>query len=935
MVLEQAVTDYDPAGNVIYAISYQRFHDATGNGSLNGPNGSQPKAVRSYQRSWHDGINRVVAGANFGTNGGADLERPDVVPERSDTVLVNSNRYKGDGEANASIDPMEIETRWEDDQARRRVRLIENYDQEAAEADYSANRTTEYGYGPDGQLERLTLINSVTGNQVTRWVYGTTLSDSGVARADLLRAKIYPMSDDLEDPLGDGFDEEYERIEYEYNRLGEITKMKDPNEIVHEFDWDKLGRRTQDRVTAFGSGVDDTVKRIGTAFDNKRGLVETITSHDNATVGSGTALNQVGFAYNDFGQVTADQQEHDGTVDGSTPEVGYGFADASSGNTIRHTSMTYPDGRVIDFSYGTSGQENDLLSRVVSLQVNGEGSPFVTYTRVGLARYVEIGYPQPEVELSYLKEGSEPVGDAGDAYVGYDRFGRTVDMRWQTSSGGVMKDRFQYGYNRSSMRTWRINLVASTDQDEHYNYDGLYQITNFERGNLNINRTDIAAIPVQEEDFRYDPSGNWYSYEKRSEGSVDLSQSRSNNRDNEITLIDGSNQGIGYDKAGNATQLPPDKDGDWEKFYKLKWDAWNRLIEVRDDHDSLVAAYAYDGRFYQITKSEGATMTHYYYNDKWKCVEERNGSSAVGIQYVWGARSQHRDELVFRDRDTTGDGTFDERLFCMMDYYSATSITNTSGDVQERYGYSAFGDRTVMSAGFANRSASAFDWTFSFKGQFLDIETGYYNYGYRYYGVELGRWLSRDPIFERDSNNLYIYTMNNCPNALDRLGLETCSQPNKARLKSFELVTELGSGRKLKANDPAQSVWGFIGDLASAKKAERLAAGNEVLEWFEKLAKTSSGFTKLIGFTAGEAFRTDGFQVDAIEMEVNFDCCRCVDSQTGRYEWVELKASYRWDDFGTIPIGSDDALRLLPSYYFTVMEYAAEDLVLQCPGGLA
>ncbi|WP_425606517.1 RHS repeat-associated core domain-containing protein [Prosthecobacter fusiformis] len=28
------------------------------------------------------------------------------------------------------------------------------------------------------------------------------------------------------------------------------------------------------------------------------------------------------------------------------------------------------------------------------------------------------------------------------------------------------------------------------------------------------------------------------------------------------------------------------------------------------------------------------------------------------------------------------------------------------------------------------------------------LSSGYYNYGYRYYSPELGRWLSRDPIGE-------------------------------------------------------------------------------------------------------------------------------------------------------------------------------------------
>ena len=35
-----------------------------------------------------------------------------------------------------------------------------------------------------------------TGDQVTRYLYGTTLDDSEIARSDLLRKVIYPDSDD-------------------------------------------------------------------------------------------------------------------------------------------------------------------------------------------------------------------------------------------------------------------------------------------------------------------------------------------------------------------------------------------------------------------------------------------------------------------------------------------------------------------------------------------------------------------------------------------------------------------------------------------------------------------------------------------------------------------------------------------------------------------
>jgi RHS repeat-associated protein len=61
---------------------------------------------------------------------------------------------------------------------------------------------------------------------------------------------------------------------------------------------------------------------------------------------------------------------------------------------------------------------------------------------------------------------------------------------------------------------------------------------------------------------------------------------------------------------------------------------------------------------------------------------------------------------------------------------------------------------------------------FGFQGQFRDVETGWYNYGYRFYVPLLGRWINRDPIAERGGKNLYKFTGNNSKNRLDRFGLE-------------------------------------------------------------------------------------------------------------------------------------------------------------------
>ena len=422
-ILEQNETSYDRGGNAILAVKRQRFDDATGTGPLQDVN-NQPEARVSYAAYWPDGIGRVQVAADFGTNGGAALTRPAVAPARSDTALVTTNQFKDNGEANAVIDPMGLETRWENDQAGRRVKLIENFNDRCPEK----MRISEYCWHASGQLLRLTLLNSVTGNQLTNWVYGTTLYDSAVADANLLRAKIYPESDDRPAPLDAGPDGIYARLEYTYNRQGQAITFTDADGTVHSYGYDKLGRLLSDAVTNLGSDLNNAVLRIERQYE-ARGMLTMVTSYNAAS--GGDIVNQSAFTYDAFANLASDQQSHSGAVGSSTPEVLYNYADGSA-NTVRRTATMYPDGKILNVQYGSGDSVDDHFSRVTALQFDGESTPLVEYTYIGVAWQVRVGYPGPAVELTYKKQGSEPAGDAGDPYNGYDRFGRTQDIRWQT-----------------------------------------------------------------------------------------------------------------------------------------------------------------------------------------------------------------------------------------------------------------------------------------------------------------------------------------------------------------------------------------------------------------------------------------------------------------------------------------------------------------------
>jgi YD repeat-containing protein len=531
-------------------------------------------------------------------------------------------------------------------------------------------RTTNFTYALDNQIATLQAVNATTGNQTTTYTYGTTLASSGVARNDLLISTAYPDTglawsslgvDDWANLTVDQWAElpvNVDITQATYNRLGQRITFTDQRGTVRAFYYDKLGRQTNDCVSAVGDDTDDAVLQIAAAYEI-RGMASTITSTDSATAGSGTVLNQVQRTYNTFGQLTKEQQSHSGAVGGSTPSVQYAYdSGGSSSNEIRLNQLTCPNGRAVSYNYA-SGMDS-TLNRVTS--ISDSSATLAGYIYLGAGKVVRITYPQPSVWLDLW-------GGTSGVFNGLDQFNRIIDQRWQNSVTGtpVDIDRYKYGYDQDSNRQWKQNAVssaASVPLDEYYTYDNLDRLTEMQRGTLTGGPpfTGISGTPVAEQDWTLDPTGNWSAFLTKASGTTTLNQTRTQNRVNEITAIGGTPAWAtppAYDAAGNMTSFP--QPASPSSNFTATYDAWNQMTSISSG-GNLVAQYQYDGRGRRIVKQSyvGSSIListrHFYYSNTWQDLEERvDGSTIANFQYVWGLR--YVDELVCRDYLSTTGGS--------------------------------------------------------------------------------------------------------------------------------------------------------------------------------------------------------------------------------------------------------------------------------------
>ncbi|KKL75548.1 hypothetical protein LCGC14_2053790, partial [marine sediment metagenome] len=631
-------------------------------------------------------------------------------------------------------------------------------------SDKSKDRVTKFVYHNVTNLmvEQVALDPNgdgvTTDQQGTRYVYAIELNDksySPVRNGARLRAVIYPDSSDNTGDVDTGGGSGTDHVKLAYYTDGTLYTRKDQRTVEHTYEHDNFRRLLRDKVTTVPDDdhFDPSILRIDRQYNDQGQLTDVLSYSD--TAGTGT-VNHIERSYTGWGGVEKSWQEHDGEAvtsgQNESAKVYYNYTATMSGNEalyIRLSYLDFPSSNLhAHYNYDGSG----LYSRVASISaLSGGGvSNYAAYKYLGIGTIVEVA--QGGASLAW---GLDLTYGASPGYAGFDRFGRVVDQKWQDATPTV-QDRYRYGYDAASNRTWRENEPAD-DRDEYYTYDGLHRLTDTAVGTLTVSHPNYTAIDtatdVRQVSWGLDQLGNWTDYRLDADadgnysdtGTAEVDQDRAHNAVNEIyhatpgsAITELANQPAWvdptHDLAGNMIGGPKpstgtETDGEETRLFFV-YDGWNRLTKVYKDADAdgnfepgdpgaaaddQIVQYQYDGLNRRVAKlvvtgyagnnlADEWKRTDYYYDTNWRVVEERydaevdnttDVATAVEFQYIWGLR--YIDGPVARLRDTGGDGIMDQIMFyCNDANMNVTAMVNSSREVVERYAYDAYGKVTVL-----------------------------------------------------------------------------------------------------------------------------------------------------------------------------------------------------------------------------------------------
>ena len=504
---------------------------------------------------------------------------------------------------------------------------------------------------------------------------------------------------------------------YAYDEAGNLIAQTDALGRVTQFGYDAINRMVQ-RQYPGGETEKFVYDALGNLIARTDGLGRTTSiAYD--------AMNRAVSKTMPGGVTVANTYKPDGqraTVTDPRGVTTYGYDSLG-----RLASVTHPTGETVNYSRDS----NDNLLSLASPAAT------VNYAYDAVGRLIQVSAPEGASRSYYDLAGNRLRQQAANGMVTdatFDVRNRPVSLSHKTS-GGTLLQSYASVYSPSGRRT---QVTESDSSAEVYAYDA--------KGRLAAEtRTGTNPLNIT---HSYDAVGNRLQ-------TVNGGASTTFTYDSDDRVLGDGNATYGWDANGNLVSRTQGA-----AVTQYGYDAENRLVSIAGTGIADQYTYDYDGNRVKAVTAAGTTRFLVDTNNNTglsQVLEETDGGGALQARYSYGKESL----AMVRGAAPS---------FSLRDIFgSARGLTNAAGAITDTYQYDAFGNTVSANGSTVN--------PYRYRGERLDVDSGFYQLRARYFSPTHGRFMTRDPLPGQveapASRHRYAYADDDPVNKMDPTGKES------------------------------------------------------------------------------------------------------------------------------------------------------------------
>lgn len=543
--------------------------------------------------------------------------------------------------------------------------------------------------------------------------------------------------------------------------------------------WNRLAEKHQARTVDEGRAPLTTTY----AYDPQTGRLVAV-SHNDATPAIGYTYNHLNLLtqiVDDSGTRTIAYTPYNETESETTSGL------AASALHFQRDALGRPLGYNLNYAASTALQtawSYDTSGRLSTVSLNAVAVPFTYGYNADNGLLDTLDYPNTlkrwytredkrdlPIKIDYLRPGSQNYPAKTD--YSYDELGRPT----------TKKDYFN---------------TPAPDLTHAYSYNG---------------RNELIADAMSRGGtygYDYDNIGNRKTAQ---EGTDVPATAYTSNRLNQYTAIaEGTETPFvpTYDADGNQTKLQTST-GEWIVVYN----ALNQATSFTQGSKRVECRYDYLNRRVEKAVYDGETLMskkRFIYGEYLQIAEldAMNTSETVAPilrkTYLWDPLEPIATRVLAMSVFDEA-GAYEEDLYFTHDALkNTTALFGIQAGRRALYEYGPYGPTVKMEGNAAEVNP------FRFSSECFDDETGLVQYNFRYYNPKEGKWISRDPIGESKSLNIYVTADNNPLTYIDHLGLYAvlCFSYAEGKITGFDHsnpgntieIDNVFSGNGSDANNP-------------------------------------------------------------------------------------------------------------------------------------